>query len=727
MRRPLPPTCDMPMSVRVSTWLLGGLLLLAATAAPAQAQEETRLRLMLHPQAAPRGELSAARLARLEAIAGASLTLAGTTRTGGLEFLVADVPHEAGVASIARSLRNDRAVLWAEVVKPNAAPKRATRASAGAPGNKLLLRLRDGVAADWSVLAPRFGERIGVPLAASRQIGDVWVLQLAQAQSPAKLTQLAALLQEDAAVQFADPVLRKFARTIPNDPMYGEQWALSDALSGIDAPSAWNIQQGSADITIAVVDTGIVPHPDLAGRILPGYDFISDAASARDGDGRDANARDEGDWIENSDCDGYAAQDSSWHGTFIAGQLAANADNGQGIAGLNWNASILPVRTLGKCGGTDEDVFEGMLWASGVATTGVPANPNPARVINMSLGGAGACAQALQEAIDDALAQGSVVVVAAGNETDDATGYAPANCSGVITVGAHNRSGERAFYSNYGRRIDLSAPSGDGGTNSDAIVSTSNDGATVPDNPGFSHGIGTSFAAPYVAGTASLMLSRNPSLTAGRVLDILQGTAREFPPGTTCRVGGLCGAGMLDAGLALASTPPGSLNPPPGTVPVFEYYDPVLDHYFITASADEIALLDSAPSGALQRTGYFFYAFADPALAPPSAHPVCRFYARPGLLIDSHYFTADAAECQFVQNRWPGVWTLEQPDAFYIEVPDATGACPDDTTPVYRFFNNRRDANHRYTIDLSVRRGMINKAWVPEGDGPRAAVFCSRI
>jgi serine protease len=724
MRCTLPPARDVPLPSRAKSWLLGGLLLLAAAAAPAQ--EVARLRLMLHPQVAPRGDLSAARLAKLEAIAGTPLTPAGTTRTGGLEFTLGNAGDEAGLARVAQRLRNDRAVLWAEVVKPDAAPKRATRASAGMPGNRLLVRLRDGIAADWAVLAPRFAERLGVPVVADRQIGDVWVLQLAQAKPPATLTLLAARLQEDTAVQYADPVLRKFARTVPNDPMFGEQWALTDPLSGIGAPAAWTVQQGSADIAIAVVDTGILPHPDLAGRILAGYDFISDATSARDGDGRDAIPRDEGDWTENGDCGGHAAQNSSWHGTFIAGQLAANADNGQGIAGVNWKASILPVRALGKCGGTDEDVFEGMLWASGVATIGVPANPHPARVINMSLGGAGACAQALQEAIDDALAQGSVVVVAAGNEADDATGYAPANCSGVITVGAHNRGGERAFYSNYGRRIDLSAPAGDGSANSDAIVSTSDDGTTIPAGPKFGHGIGTSFAAPYVAGTASLMLARDPSLTAGRVLDILQGTAREFPPGTTCRVGELCGAGMLDAGLALTSTPPGTLNPPPGTVPVFEYYSPALDHYFITASADEAALLDTL-SGAFQRTGYFFYAFVDPALTPASARPVCRFYAGPEVLIDSHYFTANAAECEFVQNRWAGVWALEQPDAFYIEVPDAAGACPDNTTPVYRFFNNRRDANHRYTIDRSVRRAMINRTWVPEGDGPDAAVFCSRI
>jgi hypothetical protein len=359
-----------------------------------------------------------------------------------------------------------------------------------------------------------------------------------------------------------------------------------------------------------------------------------------------------------------------------------------------------------------------------VPIAGVPANPNPARVINLSLGGSGACAQAIQEAVDDALAQGAVVVASAGNEADDAANHAPANCSGVITVAALNVAGERAFYSNFGTRIDVAAPAGE--TIDDATVSHSNRGETTPGDPAYSLGIGTSFSAPLVSGVASLMLGRNPTMTPGRVLGILQGTARDFPPGTTCGTGNLCGIGMLDAGAAVASTIPAADNLPPGSVPVVEYYNAELDHYFITASAAEMDALDANPAGTFQRTGLVFYGYLDPLYAPASM-PVCRFYAGADVFINSHFFSADRNECQFVLTRWPGVWNLEMDAAFWIEVPDAAGNCPAGRVPVYRFFNNRRDANHRYTIDLSVKRAMINRGWVPEGAGPASVAFCSAI
>ncbi len=722
-----PPASATLSTARVGPWLAGLALLLAAAAAWVAPVRAAEIRVKLHPLAAARGQLPEARLAKLEAAAGAKLTLSGTTRTGALEFAVAGDPDAAQVSALLGRLRVDRAVLWAEPIDRSTTTRRALRARPALLGNRLLVRLADGVAADWPSLLPALSLRAGMPLAAVRQLGDVWVLQTMQLQAEDALARIADALQSDPALRYADPVLRKRANAIPNDPLFPEQWSLHDALSGINAAAAWNRTTGAPGMVVAVIDTGIVAHPDLAGRVLPGYDFISDAGRARDNDARDSNPLDQGDWLGDGDCGGYAAQPSSWHGTFVAGQIAANADNGVGIAGVDWKASILPVRTLGQCGGTDEDVFEGMLWASGVPIDGVPANPNPAKVVNMSLGGWGSCAQAIQEAVDDALAQGSVVVVASGNETDNVSGYSPANCSGVITVAAHNRKGERAYYSNFGRRVDLSAPAGDGDTDDDAIVSTSNDGATEPGSPTYHHGVGTSFAAPQVAGTASLMLARNPTLTPGQVLGILQGTTREFPPATVCRSSGLCGAGMLDAGQALAATPPANGNPPAGAVAVIEYYNPVLDHYFITASPIEIANVDSGLAGSFQRTGYFFYAYPDLASAPAGAQPVCRFYAGGNTLINSHYFSASAAECAYVQSHWQGTWQLEQYDAFYVLLPSAAGTCPETTMPVHRYFNNRRDANHRYTIDLSVKRAMVNRAWVPEGNGPGAVVFCSPI
>ncbi len=401
-----------------------------------------------------------------------------------------------------------------------------------------------------------------------------------------------------------------------------------------------------------MIDTGILPHPDLAGRVLAGHDFVTDPEYARDGDGRDANPRDEGDWAADNECgDGVPGFDSFFHGVFVSGLIGAATDNGIGIAGMDWAAKILPVRALAKCGGTDADVFEGMLWASGVQIAGVPPNPNPARVINMSLGGYGNCSSAVQEAIDDALAQGSVVVVAAGNASIDVEAFSPANCGGVVTVGATGNTGERTSYSNFGRRVDLSAPGGDGDDEHSLIVSTYAFGSTTPGDPAYAIAAGTSFSAPLVSGTVSLMLARNPTLTAGRVLSILQETTREFPLGTQCRAGSLCGAGLLDAGAAVASTPPASATIPPNAVPVIEYYRADSDHYFITADPNEVAYLDVHMHGVFERTGTVFFAYPGSFLAPPSVQPVCRFFA--GGLINSHFFTASAAECQFVLTRWP--------------------------------------------------------------------------
>ncbi len=707
---------------------LGAALAFAAGfALSASAATVSAVRVMLHPYTAEPGTLPPAAMAKLQALAGLTLTLAGTTRTGALELALPEPLDEQSVAAIVTRMRDDRAVIWAQPVLPPVVAKSAKSAEAGPLQRRLLVKLADGVAADWASLAPRFTERLGMPVTAERDIAGVWVLSLLQAPGATQLAALADLLQQDPLVQYADPVRNVRANFVPNDPLLPLQWSLVDPVAGINAPGAWDLQTGLPTLTVAVIDTGIVPHPELAGRILPGFDFIADAASARDGNGRDPDPRDEGTWGDAGLC-GYA-QDSFWHGLFIAGQIAANTDNGTGIAGVNWRAQILPVRALGACGnGTTVDVFEAMLWASGVQIFGVPPNPTPARVINMSLGGYGSCGGALQQAVDLALAQGTVIVVSAGNESDFASNYVPAGCAGVITVGAHSRGGIRSSYSNFGSRVDLSAPGGDfGDPSEDYILSTFDTGVTIPGGPAYAYSIGTSFAAPLVAGTASLMISRNPNLTAGRVQSILEGTTRDFPPGTQCAAGKgkLCGTGMLDAATALASTVPSTGIAPPGAVSVVEYYRADYDHYFITADPCEIYSLDTFATGIYQRTGGVFYAYASPAFAPLGVQPVCRFFASG--LINSHFFTASASECQFVQSYWVGVWNLELSAAFWIEVPDGDGNCLPGRVPVYRFFNNRGDANHRHTLDLSERRAMVNRAWVPEGYGARAAIFCSPI
>jgi subtilisin family serine protease len=699
-------------------------LALALLAPVAGAQTVSQLRLMLHPYAAAPGDLPADALARLQTLAGVPLAISSATRTGGLEFTLPQPISEADANAMLRRLREDRSVLWAEPVRPTIS-LRSGATSSSAPGNKLMVRLVGDPTPDWGTLLPRWSAMTGAPvISVDRQLGNnTWVLRV-QTVSEDTLAQMAEQLQTDSEVQYADAVTRAHAMLVPNDPLYPNQWTLSDPIGGVNAPAAWDVQTGSPSVTVAVIDTGITAHPDLAGRILPGYDFISDPAMAADGDGRDTDPSDPGDGTRDNECgDGIPGEPSFFHGTFVSGIIAANTNNGVGISGLDWNAKILPVRVLGRCGGTFDDIVDAILWSAGLPVAGAPPNPFPARVINMSLGGAITCPQALQDAINSALTHGTVVVVAAGNSATDVSGFSPASCGGVISVGASTRQGDRASYSNLGLRVDVSAPGGDGLVQ-DWILSTGNDPAG-PGKPDYEFAIGTSFAAPHVAGAASLMLARNANLTPGRVLDLITGSARSFLFGTACMNGAQCGAGLLDISFALQSTLPGASVAPPGTVPVVEYYNPGRDHYFMSANALEQSYVDNVLASAFQRTGELFYAWSDAVLAPLTAVPVCRFYAAG--LIASHYFTAIATECQFIVANASAVWLLENPAAFYVLLPDANGICQAGTLPVYKFFNGRYDANQRHTIDLSVRREMINRAWIPQGFGPNHVAFCSPI
>lgn len=292
--------------------------------------------------------------------------------------------------------------------------------------------------------------------------GDAHVLKLAAALPVAEAEALAAALSSQPGVAYAEPDYMRQAISdspihvaapllTPNDPQYANQWHykyVAGSSEGLNLPSAWDITTGLSTTVVAVIDTGILPHTDLAGRTVAGYDFITDTFVANDGNGRDNNPADPGDWIVANECGGtHSAQDSSWHGTHVAGTIGAASNNGVGVTGVNWNAKILPVRVLGKCGGYTSDIVDGMRWAAGLSVSGVSANANPADVINMSLGGPGSCSTTEQNAINAIVAAGTAVVVAAGNSNDDASGYSPASCSGVITVASNNREGDRAYYS----------------------------------------------------------------------------------------------------------------------------------------------------------------------------------------------------------------------------------------------------------------------------------------
>jgi serine protease len=369
------------------------------------------------------------------------------------------------------------------------------------------------------------------------------------------------IVASDPNVEYAEPD-RIMRRTLtPNDPRYNEQWHYFEAAGGINAPTAWDKSTGSG-VVVAVIDTGYRPHADLAANILPGYDFIGDTFVANDGNGRDSDASDPGDWINAGECgpgDPAAFEASSWHGTHVAGTIAALTNNSNGVAGVAFNARVVPARVLGKCGGYTSDIADAIVWTSGGAVSGVPANANPAKVLSISLGGSGACGSTTQNAINSARSRGASVVVAAGNSNANASNFSPANCTGVVTVAAVGRNGGKASYSNYGATVEVAAPGGSGGTSS--VLSTLNTGSTGPGADSYALYNGTSMATPHVSGVVALMLSVKPTLTPDQVTSILQSTARAFP--ATCSQ---CGSGIVNANAAVDAAIGGTPPDPPGTI-----------------------------------------------------------------------------------------------------------------------------------------------------------------
>ncbi len=398
------------------------------------------------------------------------------------------------------------------------------------------------------------------------------VLKLPYRMTLAEATEIAARLAEDPEVEYAEPdEIRQRLRTTPADPQFLLQWhylspaAPDNEPGGINLPDAWDTTTGNGGIRIAVLDTGILPnHVDLVGRTVAGYDFISDPLRANDSDGRDGDPTDTGDWVTAADSllFGCPVGDSSWHGTHVAGTVGAAANNGSGGTGVNWVSAIQPVRVLGKCGGPISDIADAIQWAAGLSVAGVPDNATPAQVLNLSLGGPGACSNTEQTAITAAVAAGAVVVVAAGNSNADlglpAETESPANCNGVITVAATRRNGGKASYSNFGTTVEIAAPGGDLPLDPDSVFSTLDAGTTVALNDNaFAYSRGTSMATPHVSGVVSLMLAAKapatPPLTPTRILQKLQATARTFPAVTGACTTSTCGAGVVDAAKAVAS------------------------------------------------------------------------------------------------------------------------------------------------------------------------------
>ncbi|MBK9495277.1 MAG: S8 family serine peptidase [Xanthomonadales bacterium] len=357
-------------------------------------------------------------------------------------------------------------------------------------------------------------------------------------------------LAKDSTIEFIEPDRIMQAAMTPNDTRYNEQWHYFEATGGMGMPAAWDLVTGSG-VVVAVLDTGITNHSDLNANVVAGYDFISSSTTAGDGNGRDSNPNDEGDYSG-----GYS---SSWHGTHVAGTVAAVTNNSSGVAGVAFNAKIMPVRVLGRGGGTTSDIADAITWASGGAVSGVTTNSNPAEVINLSLGGSGSCDTTTQNAINGAVGRGTVVVIAAGNSNSNVSGFTPANCNNVVSVASNDREGNRASYSNYGALIDVTAPGGETATTANGVLSTLNSGSTTPGTESYAFYQGTSMAAPHVAGLVALMQSKAVS-TPATVESLLKSTARALPG--TCSGG--CGSGIVQAANAInavGGTPP----PPPPT------------------------------------------------------------------------------------------------------------------------------------------------------------------
>ncbi len=445
--------------------------------------------------------------------------------------------------------------------------------------DRFIVTYRDATRAAKTALAGRFAgtaNGLGLTVSPVRTLSTgADVIRVDRPLDATESKQLFVELMKDPNVLAVEPDVRVKPLFVPNDPLYAQQWHYKNGPGGINAEPAWDITKGSG-IVVGVIDTGITPHSEFAGQLVPGYDFIADIDTAADGDGRDADPNDPGDWTAAGECT-FFDEDSSWHGTHVAGTIAALTDNGSGTAGVAPNAKIQPLRVLGKCGGYISDIADAITWGSGGTVAGIPANANPAEVLNLSLGGGGACGVALQSAIDGAVGRGTTIVVAAGNAGGDVANAQPANCNNVIAVSAVGPTGALASYSNYGEKVDVAAPGGTGASPAaDNVLSTLNLGLTDQGAEGYAWYAGTSMAAPHVAGVAALIQSASGTpKTPAQVEKILRNTAYAnggFPGG--CSYAKPCGTGIIDATAAvrvangtdpLPSDPPPPPPPPPAT------------------------------------------------------------------------------------------------------------------------------------------------------------------
>lgn len=596
-----------------------------------------------------------------------------------------------------------------------------------------------------SARAASLGSRLALSMRSGRVITEH--AQVVTAEGVSSI-ELAKRLAADPDVEYAVEDQRRKHFGIPNDPLFNHgpaiignsggpvagQWYLrapsAEVLSGINATAAWDLTTGSNGVVVAILDTGVRgDHPDLANRLLPGYDMVSNPQIANDVGGRDGDASDPGDWVSTSDISsggfgGCEVSDSSWHGTQMASIVGAGSNNGVGMAGIAWQAKLLPVRVLGKCGGYDSDIIAGMYWAAGLPVPGVPVNPNPAQVINLSLGGDGACSPSYAEAIA-AITNKSIpttIVVAAGNSAGHALG-SPANCPGVITVIGLRHMGTKVGFSDLGAEATIAAPGGNC-VNTGAgepclypILAATNSGTMSPQSStytdSFNASLGTSYSAAIVSGTVALMLSIDPTLRPSQVKNILQTTARAFPtpasasdPVPVCQTASTmdqlecycttvtCGAGMLDTASAVKAT----------TFPFITIASPVHrffntnagGHFFTISGAEKDTVLNNYSWFRYEGVG--FYAFPTQF---SGTLPVYRFF---NTNAGGHFFTISQAERDFVIGNYN--WFRYEGVGFYAFPTQFSG-----TKPVYRFFNTNA-GGHFFTIGQAEKDFVIgNYDW----------------
>jgi serine protease len=421
--------------------------------------------------------------------------------------------------------------------------------------------------------------------------GGAHVVTLPSVMSLADAQTVAQRMEASGQFEYVSPdrVMRPMA--LATDPFFAQQWNLlpgTPVPGGANVTAAWDTTTGVNTVYVGIVDTGIrADHADFGGaaRFNTGYNFVSSSAMAGTTDSKTGQTipsgfvnngannaagnndpADPGDWVDSTDTSKFPTlcgnpSSSSWHGTFVAGMIAAQRNNGIGIAGIAPGVRVQMARALGKCGGATSDIIEALQWLAGVPVSGAGTNPTPAKVINMSLCGVGPCSQPEQDAVNAARAQGATIVVATGNESGPVD--SPANCAGAIAVTANTLEGDNAVYANVGAQTTISAPGGGRGTvvngTASGIISLSNNGATnpmaSPTGDAYANDIGTSMATPHVTAVAALMLSVQPALTPDTIATLLKQSSRPFPSGTYCAThAGVCGAGLLDAGAAITQT-----------------------------------------------------------------------------------------------------------------------------------------------------------------------------